>query len=303
MSSTAVEPAASGVPPVPERSERELGRRVAGPTALGDSPERLWRLAWTLATTDFRLRFFDSILGYAWTLLRPLFLFGVLYLVFTTLLPVGDSVPFYGVTLLVGIVSWQFLAEATSQSVRSLVARENLVRKVDFPRLAVPLATVLTALFNYVLALVPVMIFLLAAGGGITWRFIELPFLVVALFVLAFSLALSLSALFVRYRDVEPIWDVVMQAGFYLSAVIFPIEIVIQKAADVGHPWLARAVLCNPFTAILQQMRHAVVSPAQQSTTQALSWYVVIPIAIVLGLLALGYTIFSRAAPKIAEDL
>jgi ABC-2 type transport system permease protein len=211
-------------------------------------------------------------------------------------------VPFYGVTLLVGIVSWQFLAEATSQSVRSLVARENLVRKVDFPRLAVPLATVLTALFNYVLALVPVMVFLLAAGGGITWRFVELPFLVVLLFVLAFALALSLSALFVRYRDVEPIWDVVMQAGFYVSVIIIPIEVVIQKfGAD--HPWIPRAALCNPFAAILQQMRHAVVSPAQQSTTQALSWYVLIPIGILLVLLAVGYTIFSRAAPKIAEDL
>ena len=298
MSSTAVEPTpAPAVPPAPTA----LGRRVNGPTALGDDPRRLLRLAWTLAVTDFRLRFFDSILGYAWTLLRPLMLFGVLYLVFTYVFQVSGTVDYYAVTLLVGIVSWSFLAEATSQSVRSLVARENLVRKVDFPRLAVPLATVLTALFNFGLALIPVLVFLLAAGGDLTWRLIEVPFLVLLLAFFAFGLSLSLSALFVRYRDVEPIWDVAVQAGFYLSMIIFPIEALIQRYPDKA--WLPKAALCNPFAAILQQMRHAIVSPTQQSTFQALHWYILIPIAIAVGVFALGYRTFSRAAPRIAEDL
>ena len=299
MSSTAVEPPGPtpAVPPAPAA----LGRRVSGPTALGDDPRRLLRLAWTLAVTDFRLRFFDSILGYAWTLLRPLLLFGVLYLVFTYVFKVSGTVPFYAITLLIGIVSWNFLAEATGTSVRSLVARENLVRKVDFPRLAVPLATVLTALFNYLLALIPVFVFLFAAGGGLTWRIVELPILIVILAFLCLGFALSLSALFVRYRDIEPIWDVVIQAGFYGSLIIFPVETLIQQFPD--KDWLPKAALCNPFAAILQQLRHAVISPQQQSIFQALHWYVLIPIGITIAVFIIGYRVFSKAAPRIAEEL
>src|SRR4051812_25417350 len=116
-----------------------LGSPIKGPTALGSDPRRLFRPTLLLAVTDFRLRFFGSVLGYLWQLMRPLLLFGVLYAVFSTFLRFTGPERYYPVALLLGIVLFSFLAEATSASVRSMVTRESLVRKVDFPRLAVPL--------------------------------------------------------------------------------------------------------------------------------------------------------------------
>jgi ABC-2 type transport system permease protein len=278
-----------------------LGRPILGPTALGDDPRRLWILARSLAVTDFRLKFFGSVLGYLWQLMRPLLLFGVLYTVFTVLLDVQGNEPYYGVSLLLGIVLFSFFAEATGGSVRSLVVREGLVRKIQFPRLAVPLATVLTALFNLSLNLVPVFGFLLVAGGTPRWTWLEFPLLIAVLGVLVLGIAMLLSALFVRYRDVEPIWDVVVQVMFYGSPILYTLSLVREKAS----PEIVRLLLCNPFAAILEQSRHAVVDPAYESTSTAMgsTVWLLVPLAIVVVVVTVGYVVFSRAAPRIAEEL
>ena len=154
-----------------ERGRREradaapLGPPIKGPSALGSDPRRFWHLTRTLAVTDFKLRFFGSALGYLWQLMRPLLLFGVLYVVFTQVVRIGGDVELYPVALLLGIVLFTFFTEATGGALGSLVDREALIRKVEFPRLAVPLAAVLTALFNVALNLIAVFVFLLAAGG------------------------------------------------------------------------------------------------------------------------------------------
>ena len=277
------------------------GRAVRGPTALGDDFGRFLRLTYALASTDFKLRFFGSVLGYLWQLMRPLMLFGVLYTVFSLFFDVGDEVRYFPVSLLLGIVLFGFLAEATGGSVRSLVARENLVRKIEFPRLAVPMATVLTALFNLALNLIPVVVFLLAAGGEPRWSWLELPFLVVALAALASGLAMLLSALFVRYRDVEPIWEVVMQVMFYASPVLYTLQQVQTQAGATA----AHLLSVNPFTAILQQARHALIDPSHLSAAQALGGAarVLIPLGLIAIVCALGYRVFSREAPRVAENL
>ena len=277
------------------------GREVRGPSALGDDPRRLGRLTWLLAVTDFRLTFFGSALGYLWQLVQPLMLFGVLYAVFSLLLNFNGSERFYAVALLLGIVLFTFVDEATSGAVRSLVARENLVRKVDFPRLAVPMATVLTAFFNLLLNLVPVVVFLLASGGSAHLTWIEVPFLLVALAAFALGFAMLLSALFVRYRDVEPIWGVVMRIMFYATPIFYTVTYVQQKADDA----VLKLMMCNPFAALLQQMRHALVDPSHPSVSQIMGspWLVLVPVALTLAVLALGYHVFSRAAPRVAEEL
>src|SRR3954454_21227448 len=196
-----------------------VGEPIKGPTALGSSPERLLRLTWALAVTDFRLRFFGSALGYLWSLMQPLMLFGVLYTVFSVLLDFSGGERYYPVALLLGIVCFSFLGEATNGAVRSLVSRENLVRKIEFPRLAVPLATVLTACFNFGLNLIPVAVFLLASGGRPRWTWLELPLLLAVLGARPAAIAMLLSALFVRYRDIEPIWTVVLQVIFYITPI------------------------------------------------------------------------------------
>lgn len=258
------------------------------------------RLTLLLAVTDFRLRFFGSVLGYVWQLMRPLMLFGVLYAVFSLFLNFTGPERYYPVALLLGIVLFSFFAESTAGSVRSLPMRESLVRKIDFPRLAVPLATVLTALFNLALNLVPVVIFLLAAGGRPRLSWLEVPFLVLLLALFASGLAMLLSALFVRYRDVEPIWEVTLQAMFYASPIFYTLELVAQKS----NPTIAKLLLFNPFAAILQQFRHAFVDPSHRSPLNYLHGpLILVPILVIVIVVVLGAFVFFRAAPRIAEEL
>lgn len=278
-----------------------LGTEIKGPSALGSDPRRLVRLTWALAVTEFRLKFFGSALGYLWQLMRPLMLFGVIYSVFSVFLNVGENLRFYPVALLLGIVLYSFFNEATSGSVRSLVNRENLVRKVEFPRLAVPLSTVLTAVFNLGLNLLPVLVFLLAAGGRPRLSWLELPLLVGVLALFALGLAMLLAVLFVRYRDIEPIWDVVLQVMFYATPIFYPVELLISK----GYPGLAKVLLCNPLAAVIQQARHAFIDPSHLSLAAALGSYalVLVPMAIVVLAIWVGFAVFDKQAPRIAEEL
>ena len=276
-------------------------RRVIGPTALGADPKRFWHLTKTLAVTDFKLRFFGSVLGYFWQLMRPLLLFSVLFVVFSTFFEFGTEARYYPVALLLGIVLFNFFAEATGTSIRSLPAREGLVRKIEFPRLAIPLSTVLTALFNLALNMIPVLLFLLIVGGRPRWQWLQLPFLIVLLAVFATGLAMLLSALFVRYRDVEPIWEVIVQMLFYASPILWTVQMVIDRAgARVAH-----LLMVNPFAAIVQQMRHAVIDPSHTSAAAAIGGTarLLIPLAVIVIVAAIGFTVFRRAAPRIAEEL
>jgi ABC-2 type transport system permease protein len=276
-----------------------LGPPIKGPSALGSDPRRFVRLTWALATTDFRLRFFGSALGYLWQLMRPLMLFGVLYAVFSQLGFGGAK--YYPIALLLGIVLFTFVSEATNQSVRSLSNRENLVRKIEFPRLAVPMATVLTALFNLALNLVPVFVFLLVAGAPVRWTWLELPILVVALGMFVLGLSMLLSVLFVRYRDVEPIWDVVLQIMFYASPIFYTASLVRDKAGE----GVLRLMMCNPFGAVVQQARHAIIDPSHESAASAMgdTAWLLVPLAVTVVLVLIAYRVFDRAAPRIAEDL
>ena len=275
-----------------------FGRRIRGPSALGGNWGRFLHLTWTLAVTEFKLRFFGSVLGYLWTLMRPLMLFGVLYLVFTEFVRIGDGVPHFPVVLLLGIVIFTFFAEATGGAVTSLVDRENMVRKIHFPRMVIPLAVVLTAYFNLLLNLVAVAIFATAQGIEPRLSWLQFPVLVLILGIWAVGLAMLLSALFVRFRDVQPIWEVVVQAAFYASPVIYPIE-------EIPKPEWGRIVMCNPLATILEQARHAVVDPGAPSAAAAIggSGRLLIPASIVLLSFVLGFWLFNREAPRIAEQL
>jgi ABC-2 type transport system permease protein len=277
-------------------------REVKGPSALGDDPRRLFRLAWTLATTDFKLKFFGSFLGYLWQLMNPLMLFGVLFVVFSFALRLDQGVRYYPVALLLGIVLFSFLNEATTAAVRSLIQRESLVRKIDFPRMAVPMASVLTATFNLALNLIPVVVFLLISGGRPRPAWLGFLVVIAGLILFAFGMAMILSVGFVRFRDIEPIWNVALQVVFYSSGVFFTVEAIAnQKHGQL----LVDLFFCNPFAALLAWARHLLVDPSWQSPTQALSsdWLLFVPLGLAALALAVGFAMFRALAPKIAEDL
>ena len=271
--------------------------RTQKPSVVGTDARRFWNLTWTLAVTDWKLRFYGSVLGYVWTLARPFLFFGVIYFVFTEIVGLDKNVPHYGVYILFAMVLFQFFGEITGNSVGALVARESMLRKMRFPRLVIPTAVVLTALFNLGMTLVAVFIFAIASGVYPMWSWFELPVIIGMLTLFAFGVGLLLSSLFVRYRDVQPIWDVFSQLLFYASPVLYVATMVPES--------YQRAYLANPISSLLTEMRHAVVDPTARPVWEAIGdpVRVLIPIAIVGFTFVLGLSVFRREAPRIAENL
>jgi ABC-2 type transport system permease protein len=258
---------------------------------------RFWELTWMLAVTDWRLRFYGSALGYAWTLARPFAFFGVIYIVFTEVAKIGNDIKDYGICILFSMVLFQFFSEATNGSVTAIVRRENLLRKMRFPQLVVPLSTVLTALMNLGATLVAVFLFAIASGVYPNWGWLELPVLIVALTVVTTGVGLLLSVLYVRYRDVQPIWEVATQILFYASPILY-------VASMIPEGW-QRLYLFNPVAAVLTQVRHAVVDPTAPTVATLLGGaeWLLVPIALTALVLALGLWVFMREAPRLAENL
>lgn len=279
--------------------------RVHGPSALGSDLHRFWALTFTLARTEFKLRFYGSVLGYVWTLMRPLLLFSVLWVFFTKVGHVNDGTKpgekYYGAQLLGSIVLFTFFIEGTTNAVRSVVDRENLVRKIHFPRLVIPLSVVLLAMFNLALNLIVVAIFAVSAGVRPMLSWLELPLIVGALIVFAAGMAMLLSALFVHFRDIQPIWEVFAQILFYASPVIISIQTVIAKVS----PSLLHIYMLNPLAVIFQQFRHAMITNATPSAGEVLgSWSALFgALAIVVAIFVIGFVVFNRAAARIAENL
>jgi ABC-2 type transport system permease protein len=272
-------------------------QRYRGPSAVGDDLRRFVALTVTLAVTDFKLRFFGSALGYLWTLMRPLLLFGVLYVVFTEVVRFGGGVDHYPVYLLTAIVLFTYFAETTSRGVTSLVERENLLRKMRFPRMVIPLSVALHALFNLGLNLVVVFIFVLGSGIEPRVEWLELLPLVALLVLFSTGVTMLLSALYVRYRDMQPIWEVSLQMLFYASPVIY----VTATFPDS----IEQEAMVNPITTILTQARHVLIDPDAPTAAQAIggTGRLLIPLCVIAVVSALGFWVFKREAPRIAEDL
>lgn len=272
--------------------------RVRGPAVLGDDPRRFWNLARTLAATDWKVRFYGSALGYVWSLLRPLMLFGIVYVVFQYVIDVGASVEHYGVILLLAMVLYFFFSEVTGAGVTAMVDRESLLRKVGFPRAVVPLSVALVAAMNLVLNLVVLAIFVAANGVDPRWSWLALPIPFVLMLVFATGVAMLLSALYVRYRDVRPIWEVVLQALFYATPILYPIEAVVRESEA-----LAKVALLNPVATLIQEARHLLTGAPSPAAVLESDVLLLVPLAILVGVTWLGVRVFERLAPLAAEEL
>jgi len=220
----------------------------------------------------------------------------VLYVMFTQILHAGKGVPHYPVYLLTSIMLWTFFAEATSNSVQCLLAREGLLRKIRFPRLAVPLAVTLTSLFTLSTNFVAVLVFALASGIDPHFAWLELIPLVLVLAVFALGTGMLLAALFVRFRDIQPIWEVIAQVLFYGSPIIYVAS---------QYKGFVRYAMCNPIATVLTQMRHVFVDPSAHDAATYIGGGVrlLIPLGIVSLAFGLGLWFFNREAPRIAERL
>jgi ABC-2 type transport system permease protein len=291
-----------------------LGRPIKGPGALTHDWRRFWHLTYNIARNEFKLKFFGSVLGYVWQVLNPLLLFGVLYVFFVVISHVGGGgkpdEQFYGVQLLGSIVLFTFFGEATGGAVRSVVDRENLVRKIQFPRLVIPLAITLLAFFNLAMNLIVVLIFALISGVQPMLSWLELPLILVMLVLFSTGLAMLLSAMFVHFRDIQPIWTVVSQIVFYGSPVIIPLQkvrerLILPPNGSGLERILYHVYMLNPLVTVFQQFRHAMVTHGTISAGEALgSWAGLLePLGVTAVVFALGFWVFNRSAPFVAENL
>jgi ABC-2 type transport system permease protein len=295
-------------PPAPAKNLRE----VRGPSALGGGRRRFFDLLWLMSVTEFKRVYFGTVLGYLWSLIRPLMLFGVLLFVFTKVFRVGsEQVEHYPVMLLLGIVLFTFFQEATGASVASVVGQEGVVRKTQFPRLVIPLSVVLTGIFNLVLNLIVVFVFILAFGISPAWSWLLFPLAAGALFALTAAVSTALSVLYVRFRDVAIIWIVFSQVLFYMTPILYPVTAFQNRTYE-------RLLMLNPIAVIFEQVRvwvlhepqvpetiHGEVQPyAPTAVDAAGGWLHLLPaLAIFVGTCAFAAWIFNRDAPRIAEEL
>jgi len=272
-------------------------REVRGPSALGGGRRRALDLLLLIAVTEFKKTYFGTALGYLWSLARPLMLFGVLLAVFTQVFRIGDQVPNYPVLLLFNIVVFGFFQEATVTAVQSIVNQESVVRKTQFPRLVIPLAVVVTSLFNLALNLVVVFGFILAWGIDPAWSWLLFGVVLVLLFVLTTAVSMIVSSLYPRFRDTAIIWGVAATVLFYATPVLYPLEVV----PDTMRSFIS----VNPLAPIFELARTSVIDPTAPGPVDAAGGWdgIIAPVAIYLATCALALWTFTREAPRIAEQL
>lgn len=251
-----------------------------------------------LVRTDFKLRYQGSVLGYAWSLLRPLLIFFILYIVFVKFLKLGTGIPHYPVYLLFGIVMWNFFTEMTTQSLGSIVGRGDLIRKIRIPRWLIVLSSSISAVINLLLNLIVIAVFMIIGHVSLMATAFWVPLLLVEVYILALGLSFYLSAAFVKYRDMSYIWEVIVQAGFYLTPILYPLS-------RISNLTFQKLILINPVAQAIQGARYALITH-QTITARTIfqgGWYQFIPFLIVIVVFVAGLLYFRKEAKYFAENI
>lgn len=251
-----------------------------------------------LVRTDFKLRYQNSTLGYLWSLLRPLFLFLILYVVFVKFLRLGGDIPHFPVYLLLGIVLWTFFVEITSQSITSIVGRGDLIRKIKIPRYIIIVAVSISALINLFLNLIIVAVFMIFNGVQLMTTVVVFPLILLEVYVFSLGLSLWLSALYVKYRDISYIWEIMMQGLFYLTPILYPLSLI-------SKVWMQKIVLLNPMAQAIQASRYALVSHETLTFEKVYGNYymLILPISIIVVTLVTGIFYFKKESKYFAENI
>lgn len=249
-----------------------------------------------MVSTDFKVRYQNSVLGYLWSLLKPLFLFAILYVVFTYIIPLGKGVEHYPVYLLTGVVLWSFFVEATSMGSISVVTRGDLIRKISIPRYLVVIASSLSALINLGLSLIVIFIFALFNGIGPSISWLLMIPIIAELYLFALGVSFFLSALYVKFRDISYIWEIFIQAGFYATPILYPLMTVPAEF----HKWF----FINPMAQIIQDARYILVTNTSVTIWSTIhSVAVLIPFIVIIGIIVIGSMYFRRHSKYFAEDI
>ncbi|MDO4436584.1 MAG: ABC transporter permease [Coriobacteriaceae bacterium] len=266
-----------------------------------------WVILRELVKTDFLLRYQGSFLGIAWSVLKPLMLFCVMYVVFVKFLRFSDGTETFPLVLLLGISLWNFFTEATTLGLCSMTTRGDLLRKINFPKYIIVISATINALICLSINLGVVVVACILSGVQFTANILWLPLNLAQLYVLALAVALLLSTLNVYFRDVQHIWEVFLQGLFYATPIIYPLSMVGDKLASVAPGvglLVEKLMLLNPAAQIIQDIRHNLIAPMTTDTIWTLSDNLVfqlIPVALTFVLLGLGIHVFKKYSPKFAE--
>lgn len=255
-----------------------------------------------LVITDFKLRYQGSVLGYLWSLLKPLLLFAIMFIVFVHFLRFGKDVPHFTVSLLLGIVLWTFFTEATTQGMQAIASRGDLIRKINFPKYIIVISGTISALINLLLNLVVVFIFMIFDGVDFGWTLLLFPLTLLLIYAFSLGLAFFLAAVFVKYRDIGHLWEVFLQGLFYATPIIYPLQTVIT----IGGNTAAQLLMLSPVAVLFQQARADVVGHQNMVTASQLfsnPLYLAIPYLIILIVIVLGGLFFKRSQAKFAEQV
>ena len=246
--------------------------------------------------TDFKLRYQGSVLGYLWSLLKPLALFTILYLVFVKFLRFGDALPYFASYLLLGIILWSFFTEVTTSGLNAIVGRGDMLRKLSFPRYVVVLSTAASAFINLAINLGVLAVFMVIQGVQLRVAALWLPLILIELFMLAVGFGFLLSALYVRYRDISHIWEVFLQGLFYATPIIYPTSLIPQKYA--GY------LLLNPIAQLIQDARYSLITPSTQTLAHLSGFRMyAIPLAITLVVSVCSAFYFKKRSKFFAEEI
>ncbi len=254
-----------------------------------------------LVITDFKLRYQGSILGYVWSLFKPLMMFGVLFVVFTYIIPTGKDIPHFPAYLLLGIVIWTFFTEATTMGLGSIVGRGDLIRKVSISKISIVASAILSAGVNLALNSIIVLIFMVTIGVDVNWSLLPfIPLLIIELVLLALGIALFLAALYVKFRDFAPIWEIILQVMFYATPIIYAFTFAYD-----AHPKVAQILSLNPLAQIMQDFREILITPVTLTTHEVLPTILsyTLPVVVVLTLVICGYLYFKKRSQYFVEDL
>lgn len=254
-----------------------------------------------LIITDFKLRYQGSALGYLWSLLKPLMLFAVMYVVFVHFLRFGEGVNHFAVQLLLGTILWSFFIEATVQGMQAVVNRGDLIRKINFPKYIIVISATVSALINLLLNLVIVVIFMLVDGVDFGWTVLLFPATIALLYAFALSLAFWLSALYVKFRDISHLWEVFLQALFYATPIFYPVQMVMEFNTQA-----AQGLMMNPVAVLIQSARAQLVGYDSVVTAGQIIFnpiFLALPY-IFIGVVAMGATwYFKKSQAKFAENI
>jgi ABC-2 type transport system permease protein len=255
------------------------------------------RILWVTATAEFKLKYQDSVLGYVWSLAKPLALFSMLYIVFGRFLAFNHD-HFYALRLLLGIVIWFFFLDASVVGMASVTARGPLLRKLDFPRLTIPISITISSAMTLCVNMLAVAVFLAIRRitPHLDWLLV-VP-LLLELFVFVLGVALILGTVAVWFKDVSQVWELALQLVFYASPILYPPKFL--------PSWFRPITFLNPLVQVIEDLRRILVPPypgwfSASTVYGGTAAGELVPIGIAVLTLAAGLALFQWRSPKIPE--